>query len=195
MHCPSCNCPFHSFPLATSEPLCNQIVDPRLRNPWQDTDRSSLNVSSEQNSDSLERNLFNTPLQRSSHGDTELTIEKQLYRVSASETMFCNKPRAISCTLLPQPNIPNQWWQGGLTKYEDPPYIPMNSVKRQRSVSEPPEMLLADLDTKFDISLSTSKRRPKRRKIELVYHEICENMRNFPGWDPDESEQTVRNRK
>lgn len=164
VHCPTCNCPFHSSPLATSEPLCNQIVNP-----------------------------LNTSLQRSSHGDTELTIEKQLFMVSASETMFCNKPRAMSCTVLPQSNIPTQWWQGGLTKYENPPYIPMNSIKRQRSVSEPPEMLLADLDTKFDISLSTStcKRRPKRRKIELVYQEICENMRNFPGWDPDESEQTI----
>lgn len=194
VHCPTCNCPFHSSPLATSEPLCNQIVDPRLRNPWQDSDHSSpLNMPSEQNLDLLERNPLNTSLQRSSHGDTELTIEKQLFRVSASETMFCNKPRAMSCTLLPQPNIPTQWWQGGLTKYENPPYIPMNSIKRQRSVSEPPEMLLADLDTKFDISLSTStcKRRPKRRKIELVYQEICENMRNFPGWDPDESEQTI----
>lgn len=154
-------------------------------------------MPSEQNMDLLERNPLNTSLQRSSHGDTELTIEKQLFRVSASETMFCNNPRAMSCTVLPQSNIPTQWWQGGLTKYENPPYIPMNSIKRQRSVSEPLEMLLADLDTKFDISLSTStcKRRPKRRKIELVYQEICENMRNFPGWDPDESEQTVRNGK
>lgn len=49
-------------------------------------------------------------------------------------------------------------------------------------------MLLVDFDIKFDILLFISKCRFKRRKIELVYYEICENMRNFFGWDLDESE-------
>lgn len=193
VHCPSCSCPSHSSPMTTNDdPLRNQI-DPRLRNPWQDTVGSLLNFEVEQNSNFPGRNSSRTSPQFSckGHGDTELTIAKQLLKVSTSETLFCNKSKAISCTFLSQSSNPTQWWQGGLTKYEDPPYVPMNSTKRQRSVSEPPEILLADLDTKFDISLSTTERRPKRRKIELVYREICENMRNFPGWDPDESEQTI----
>lgn len=49
-------------------------------------------------------------------------------------------------------------------------------------------MLLVDFDIKFDILLFISKRRFKRWKVELVYYEICENMRNFFGWDFDESE-------
>lgn len=80
--------------------------------------------------------------------------------------------------------------------YQENAVIPMTQIKRQRSVSEPPDLLVADLESKFDQSMTTSSsfeipKRSKKRKVELSYQEICEILRNFPGWDPSEIENKV----
>lgn len=130
----------------------------------------------------------------SDSGDTEVTFVKQLHR--GEESLSKGKTNTNSYTQLPSAPPSSSGVQKYPNNYQENAVIPMTQIKRQRSVSEPPDLLVADLESKFDQSMTTSSsfeipKRSKKRKVELSYQEICEILRNFPGWDPSEIENKV----
>lgn len=192
VHCPTCSCFSPPSAVGNSRNSPSEF-DSRFDHQWPNYENCVFDVSSRHRSciDADQRNSLNISTSRLSLEDTDQTLVKSLYpEVTSSESGSKVKVdtgnltrRAIS------QNLP--------TDIRDAQYLPTTQVKRQRSASDPPETLLADLNNKFDLCISTSENvvnRPKRRKIELVFEEICETMRNFPGWDPNESEITVRDR-
>jgi hypothetical protein len=187
MQCPYCNCSSHSSAV-TQLPVAQ--IDSRIVYQQVVSDTQDLSPAFQDTS-----NCHSVQPCSDDTSDTEVTLVKQLHG-RAEDSLSKNKTNANSYTWLPSASSLSSEEQTYPKSYEENTHIPMTQTKRQRSVSEPPDILVADLKNKFDLSMTTSSsceipKRSKKRKVELSYGEICEILRNFPGWDPSETENTV----
>ncbi|XP_061195421.1 uncharacterized protein LOC133203671 [Saccostrea echinata] len=194
VHCLSCNC--SASPLPTTQPLLSQSSVPGVLYQHFSRLGQDISPSSEVSSNQYPVMTLNTENRLSECSlveDSERTSVKQLHRDTASENFPNYKPKANSYIMLPSGTSVGDGLQG--FSRDQSSLISASQTKRQRSVSEPPDILVAELKDKFDLSMPSSsaeiQKLPKKRKIEISYQEICEIMRNFPGWDPDETENMV----
>ncbi|XP_062585720.1 uncharacterized protein LOC134247361 [Saccostrea cucullata] len=197
VHCLSCNC--SSYPIPSTEPLRPLTSVPGMTYQQFSIMGPNISPTSQVSTNHFPLMTLNTENSLSLCSlveDSERTSVKQLHtRENAAENFSISKPKANSYTLLPSGTTVDDDIQGFSRNVDQESLTSATQTKRQRSVSEPPDILVAELKGKFNLSMPSSSaeipKLPKKRKIEISFQEICEIMRNFPGWDPEETENMV----